>query len=126
MLPLILCALDVLTGYAAAMRRGELNSTIMRDGLWNKMGEVFAIVMGKMVEICLSVFGGDFIGTDLDVPICTAVCGYIAIYEITSIIENIGKLNPVIGKWLIEHLGIDGYKVGIDTSSDWLDDEDFK
>lgn len=125
MLPLCMCAFDVVTGYAAAMRRGELNSTTMRDGLWNKMGEVFAIGASKCIEICLAVFGTDFVNTDLKIPVCTGVCAYIAIYELTSIVENIGKMNPTIGHWLVEHLGLESYKVGLthDTS---YDDEDVK
>lgn len=124
--PLLMCVLDIVTGYAAAMRRRELNSTVMRDGLWNKMGEVFAIVVAKCVEVCIALFGNDIVHTDLDIPICTAVCAYLALYEITSIIENIGKLNPEIGKWLVSHLGIESYKVGLDNGDTWYDDTDIK
>lgn len=124
MLSLCMCALDVITGYVAAMRRGELNSTVMKEGLWDKMGEVFAIVVSKCVEICITVFGTDFVNTDFKVPICTAVCAYIALYELTSNVENIGKMNPIIGKWLVEHLGLDPYKVGLNSFDSY--DEDVK
>ena len=123
--PLVLCMVDVVSGYIGAMRTGTVNSTVMRDGLWNKMAEVFAIVVGKAVEICVSVFGTDFIGTELNVPVCTAVCAYLSLYELTSIVENIGKMNPNIGKWLIEHIGIEPYKVN-QSDNGWFDDEDVK
>ena len=123
--PLVLCMVDVVSGYIGAMRTGTVNSTVMRDGLWNKMAEVLAIVVGKAVEICISVFGADFIGTELSVPVCTAVCAYLSLYELTSIVENIGKINPNIGKWLIEHIGIEPYKVN-QSDNGWFDDEDVK
>lgn len=123
--PLTLCVFDVVTGCAAAMRRGKLNSTVMRDGLWNKMGELFAIGASKCVEICIAVFGTDFVAVDIKIPICTGMCGYISIYELTSIVENIGKINPTIGRWLVKHLGFEPYKVGLVFDASY-DDEDIK
>lgn len=123
--PLVLCVIDIASGYVAAMRTGTVNSTVMFNGMWNKMSEVFAIVVGKAVEICISIFGADFVGTELNVPVCTAVCAYLSLYEITSIVENIGKMNPTIGKWLIEHIGIEPYKVN-QSDNGWYDDSDIK
>lgn len=123
-IPLVLCTVDVASGYIAAMRTGAVNSTFMFNGLWNKMGEMFAIVVGKTIEICISIFGTGFVGVKMNIPVCTAVCAYLSLYEITSIIENIGKMNPTIGKWLIEHIGIDPHKVNQFDS--WYDDSDIK
>lgn len=109
--PLALCVLDVASGYIAAVCNGSVDSTVMRDGMWNKMGNVFAIVVGKAMEICISVFGTAFAGAEMNVPVCTAVCAYLSLYEITSIVENIGRVNPTVGKWLIEHIGIEPHKV---------------
>lgn len=123
-MPLVLCAVDVASGYIAAMRTGTVNSTFMFNGLWNKMGEMLAIVVGKAIEICISIFGTDFVGVQMNIPVCTAVCAYLSLYEITSIVENIGKMNPTIGKWLIEHIGIEPHKVSQFDS--WCDDSDIK
>ncbi len=60
----------------------------------------------------------------MNVPVCTAVCAYLSLYELTSIVENIGKMNPTIGKWLIEHIGIEPNKVNQFDS--WYDDSDIK
>lgn len=122
--PLALCALDVVTGYIAAIRTGTVNSTVMRDGMWNKIGEMLALAVVKSVEICISIFGADFVGVQINVPLFALFCGYLALYEITSNIENIGKINPSVGKWLVEHIGIDPYKVNL--SNDWYDDSDIK
>lgn len=123
--PLVLALLDVVSGYAGAMKTGTLNSTVMRNGLWNKIAEVFAIIVGKACDICVSLFGTEFLGKQVDTPICVAVCAYLSLYELTSIMENIGKLNPSIGDWLIKKLGIEPYKVGKSDTS-WFDDSDIK
>lgn len=124
LIPLTLSALDVVSGYIAAICTGTVNSTVMRDGMWKKIGEMLAIVVVKAIEICISVFGADFVGMEITVPLLPLFCGYLAIYEITSNIENIGKMNPTVGKWLIEHIGIDPNKVNQFDSL--YDDSDIK
>lgn len=122
LIPLTLAALDVVSGYIAAIRTGTVNSTVMRDGMWKKIGEMLAIVVVKAIEICISVFGADFVGMEITMPLLPLFCGYLALYEITSNIENIGKMNPTVGKWLIEHIGIDPNKVNqFDSLYDYSD-----
>lgn len=115
---LVLIALDVLFGYLSAMRQGTLNSSVMRNGLWNKLGEVGAIGVGFIAEVCISVYGSSFVNVSIDVPLSTGICAYIALYELTSIVENIGKMNSYIGSWLVNVLGIDPKKVGLGEVTD--------
>lgn len=110
---LALAVFDVVTGYVAAIKNGDLNSSIMRSGLWSKLGEVFAIVVAFAIEFAVSFYGDAFIHVGIDIPVTTGVCAYITVYELTSIIENIGKLNPDLGKWLVNTIGIDPSKVGL-------------
>lgn len=110
---LALAVFDVVTGYVAAIKNGDLNSSVMRAGLWSKLGEVFAIVVAFVTEFAVSFYGDAFIHVALDIPVTTGVCAYITVYELTSIIENIGKLNPDLGKWLVNTIGIDPAKVGL-------------
>lgn len=110
---LALAVFDVVTGYVAAIKNGDLNSSVMRAGLWSKLGEVFAIVVAFAIEFAVSFYGDAFIHVALDIPVTTGVCAYITVYELTSIIENIGKLNPDLGKWLVNTIGIDPAKVGL-------------
>lgn len=110
--PLVLAVVDVLTGYAAAKREGNVNSTVMRDGLWNKLGEICAIVVGRMFEMCITLFGTQQLGVEPVVPVCTGICAYLCVYEFTSILENIGRLSPAIAKKLVQILGIDPDKMG--------------
>ena len=110
---LALAVFDVITGYVAAIKNGDLNSSVMRAGLWSKLGEVFAIVVAFAIEFAVSFYGDAFIHVALDIPVTTGVCAYITVYELTSIVENIGKLNPDLGKWLVNTIGIDPSKVGL-------------
>ena len=110
---LALAVFDVVTGYIAAIKNGDLNSSVMRAGLWSKLGEVFAIVVAFAIEFAVSFYGDAFIHVALDIPVTTGVCAYITVYELTSIVENIGKLNPDLGKWLVNTIGIDPSKVGL-------------
>lgn len=110
---LALAVFDVVTGYVAAIKNGDLNSSVMRAGLWSKLGEVFAIVVAFAIEFAVSFYGDAFIHVALDIPVTTGVCAYITVYELTSVIENIGKLNPDLGKWLVNTIGIDPAKVGL-------------
>ena len=113
MIPIALCLLDVFSGYAAAIRNNELNSTKMREGLWGKVGELVAIVVSKLCDLCMTAYGDNFINVDLNTPFCVTICGIVSLYELTSVFENIGKLSPAFGAWLIEHVGIDPAKVGL-------------
>lgn len=118
--PLVMMCLDVMFGYVGAIRQGNLNSTIMRDGLWNKTLELLIIAAGFGAQFCISVFGKVQLGFEVYIPVSTGICAYICVYELTSIIENIGKFSPKIGEKFIELLGIDPEKVGlirIDDSS---------
>lgn len=111
--PLLFCLLDVITGYVAAMRNGTLNSSVMREGLWNKTAEIMAIIVSVFAQSGIWVYSDGFLDVTVDIPIVTAVCAYISIYELTSVVENVGKMNKYIGIKLVNLLGIDPSKVGL-------------
>lgn len=119
--PLVMICLDVMFGYIGAIRSGNLNSTVMRDGLWNKTLELLIIAAGFGTQFCISVFGKAQLGFEVDIPVSTGICAYICVYELTSIIENIGRFSPRIGKKFIEILGIDPEKVGLIRVDDTAD-----
>ena len=112
---------DVITGYVSAIKSGTLNSSVMRDGLWDKLGEVFAIALAFAAEFVVGFYGDMFAHVNLNIPITTGVCAYITLYELTSVIENIGKLNPELGKWLVSAIGIDPDKVNL---KELIEDDD--
>ena len=122
--PLILMCLDVIFGYIGAMRQGNVNSSIMRDGLWNKTMELMVIAIGFAAQFCISVFGESQLGFTVDIPISTGICAYLCVYELTSIIENIGKFDYNIGVAFIKLFGIDPSKVGLIPVDDSNDNSD--
>lgn len=118
MCPVAFCLLDVLTGYAAAMRNGTLNSSVMRKGLWNKTAEILAILASVLTQMGVYVYGDSFLNVQLDIPIITIICGCLSLYELTSVVENIGKMNKDIAEILIKTFGIDPAKVGLEVKTD--------
>ena len=86
---LILIAFDVLTGVTKALIKGDLNSHCLRTGLWRKTGEIFTVFGGLIFE-----YSNTALGLGINIPLASAIAGYIAIMEITSITENICEINP--------------------------------
>lgn len=121
MVALGLAVFDVVSGYVAAIKQGNLNSTVMREGLWSKLGEVFAIVLAFATEFVIGFYGDLAAHVTINIPITTGVCGYVTLYELTSIMENIGKLNPTLGAWLVKTIGIEPYKVGLKAGEEYDD-----
>jgi phage-related holin len=84
-------ALDVLSGIAKAIKKKEWNSTIMREGLFHKMG--FILIIGLAV---LCDYGQRYLNIGFNIPITAGVCVYVITTEIGSVIENVAVLNPSI------------------------------
>ena len=82
-------AFDVLTGWLKAIATKTTNSSIMRSGLFHKLGEIVALIFGYVCEYSLPM-----IGVDIEIPFAVAIGTYIVLMELASIIENISKINP--------------------------------
>lgn len=92
---------DILTGLIAAVRNGEYKSSVMRVGLWSKLGEVAAILLSVLCEWALPIMN-----VDVQLPIFEGVSGYICIMELGSCVENITKISPELKTVLGRYLGI--------------------
>ena len=90
---LLFIAFDFATGFIQAVANKEVKSEKLRQGLFHKCGFVLAIVFGILVEWSLQ-----FVDLGFDVPVAIAVCGYICLTEVTSILENLGKLSPELAQ----------------------------
>lgn len=86
---LVFIALDVATGIAKAFATTGFDSSIMRQGFFHKLGEIFAVALSMIADI-----GLPDIGVPLDVQLSGLCCAYLVFMEIGSIIENIGAINP--------------------------------
>lgn len=84
----IFIMVDVLTGIVLALRDKCLDSSVMRDGLFNKGAEIMAMFLSWIIEYLMSDSG---IVNYL--PVCRLICLYICVMEIISAMENICKLN---------------------------------
>ena len=82
-------SLDFATGLLKSIAKKDFESSKMREGLFHKVGSIIAIVLGVLVEQAAT-----YIDIGVNVEVATAICGYIIIMEIGSIIENIGAINP--------------------------------
>ena len=90
---LIFIAFDVLTGWLKALATGTTDSSIMRKGLYHKLGEIVAVIFGYVCQYSLP-----YIGVAVDIPFAVAIGTYIVLMEIASIVENISNINPKLSQ----------------------------
>lgn len=89
---LVLILFDVLAGVIAAARSRALDSSVMREGMYNKVGEILLMMFAM---ICNYLLGMEpFVSIGIPEEVTYLIAAYIAGMEILSIIENICKINP--------------------------------
>lgn len=88
----ILIIMDIVCGTVAAMRNKELCSSIAREGMYNKIGEVMFLLIGIIANEILAI--PPFDGLGISPNVAYLVAAYIAWMELVSILENICKINP--------------------------------
>lgn len=94
LLPLILMAADVVTGWIQASVNGTWDSTKMRKGLFRKSGELLIIVVAYVIY--------EAIALPVDVPCC--ISAYVVIMEILSVMENLDQAGVPVPAWLTRRL----------------------
>ena len=100
----IVCLLlDYVSGTAAARRRGEWSSEAARDGLWHKLGEIFAVAVAALCDVALGVLT-DAAGVALPFSVGPLVTPLVLLWytitELGSILENAGRLGANYPDWL--------------------------
>ena len=88
----ILIIMDIVCGTVAAMRNKELCSSVLLDGMYNKIGEAMFLLIGIIANEILGI--PPFDGLGISPGIAYLVAAYIAWMELVSILENICKINP--------------------------------
>lgn len=81
--------LDIITGFIQATMNHELDSQVMKRGLFHKCGFILAIVFG-----CLCEYTMNYVDIGFTMPLQDAVCIYIITTEVISILENLAKISP--------------------------------
>ena len=108
--------LDYASGTAAARKAGEWSSAVAREGVWHKLGEIFAVLVAALCDIALKVV---VTGSGMPIPIeigpiiTPVVLLWYIITELGSIIENAGRLGAPVPEWLKKSLK--NYKRKIDA-----------
>ena len=92
-IPVILMAIDILTGYLSAWKMKEIKSQKMRDGVSKKVAEICYILIGFVLRFATGA---------------TTIAYFISIYimymELVSVFENADKLGVPIPKFISDKL----------------------
>lgn len=91
--------IDIITGVIKAFYDGNVNSTMLRKGLFHKLSEILALFFGYFTEYATTV-----IELGYEIPIFVAICCYISVMETVSILENLCKVNPRLSKLFEKYL----------------------
>lgn len=84
-----LIVMDYATGLAKAVKNKDISSEKMREGLWHKAAYLIVLMLAEILE-----HGQKIVDMGFTIPIIIPACVYIIVTETTSILENVGQLNP--------------------------------
>lgn len=93
-LPLVMMAADVVTGWIQASINGTWDSTKMRKGLFRKSGEIMVILLSYVIHLAVSL--------PIDVPAFFSI--YIIIMEVLSVAENLDQAGLPVPRWITKRL----------------------
>ena len=94
LLPLILMAADILTGWLQASINGTWDSTKMRKGLFRKSAEIAFLLLALIVQTALVI--------PLNIFIFISI--YICIMEALSVLENLSQAGLPVPGWITSRL----------------------
>lgn len=99
----VMMVLDIISGLAGAAKESVIQSGKMREGLWHKAGYFGLIALAAVYEVATVYINFEVaelgIGmTAPEIPAVTAVCAFVVLTEVVSIVENLCVLNPDIAK----------------------------
>lgn len=90
--------LDIIIGLIKAFYTNTFKSSVMRQGLFHKLGELLAVGILYGAQIALPM-----IGVDAHLPLFPAGVGYCVLMELGSIIENLRAFTPGLDTILGKH-----------------------
>lgn len=110
LLMIVCMAVDYITGSLAARRAGEWSSTVAREGLWHKLGEIFALLVAILCDLAIFLI----LHTEAAVLLrfnwdwrwyfTLMVSIWYIITELGSIVENAAAMGAPVPKWLTKGL----------------------
>lgn len=78
----ITCAfivLDFATGLIKAVATDKFKSSMMRQGLFHKVGEILCVALGILIQ-----YAEGYLDLGINLPVAAAICTYIVLMEIGS------------------------------------------
>lgn len=87
---LVMMVFDIITGFIAAWKNKDIQSTKMREGLFHKGTLILLIILAWLCE--LFVMHVPELG--ITVPLVIPLCVIIFAMELVSITENAAEINP--------------------------------
>ena len=90
-IPLVFNILDVITGFTAAIANRNVSSSAMREGLFHKLGFIFALILAALLQ-----YASGLLDLGIEIPALAAVAVFIILTEAVSILENIAEMNPAL------------------------------
>lgn len=90
-IPLVFNVLDIITGFTAAVANEKVSSSEMREGLFHKLGFIFALVLAAMLQ-----YTSGILDLGVEVPTLPLVAVFVILTEAVSILENIAEINPAL------------------------------
>ena len=117
--------LDYISGTFAARKAGEWSSDIAREGVWHKLGEIFAVLVAALCDIALRVIiegSGLDLGIQMGAIVTPVVLLWYILTELGSIAENAEKLGAKVPSWIKN--GLKQYRDKIDRDQEPKDDKE--
>lgn len=84
---------DIVSGFIKAWHDNDLQSRALRNGLFHKAAFLGLIGVAQLTELAADKMPE----IELNVPIVGAICAYIVLTELVSVLENLRDINPDIG-----------------------------
>ncbi len=81
--------MDYATGLLKACMAHDISSAKMREGLYHKAAYVAVVILAAILEQATLV-----VDIGITMPLVTPACAYIVLTELSSILENLGEVNP--------------------------------
>lgn len=97
---------DYITGSAAAMKAGNWASSVARDGIWHKAGEIVVVIVAALADSVLALVIANIpaIPIQYTVLLLPIVVVWYILTEIGSILENVAAMGSNVPSFLIKFL----------------------
>lgn len=111
---------DLLTGFMAAIKCGNWESRIAREGLWHKIGCIVAVLVTAVFDFIIGMIINNLPGIafpfNYSVMLCPLTMIWYILTELGSIIENAGKMGAPIPGFVQQALVL--FKGAVDSAGD--------